>query len=134
MQNYLGFSALEGGLAFLPATALVAMLMPVSGILGQRLGHRIRYLIILGSASVAISFIFLLRFNVDSGYADGLLPAFFLRGLGIGLVMSATSYAVVSAMPVQKSGLASGTLTMARNIGPQVGGRGHLRGSVLAID
>lgn len=121
MQNYLGFSALEGGLAFLPATALVAMLMPVSGILGQRLGHRIRYLIILGSASVAISFIYLLRFNVGSGYADGLLPAFFLRGLGIGLVMSATSYAVVSAMPVQKSGLASGTLTMARNIGTSVG-------------
>lgn len=121
MQNYLGFSALEGGLAFLPATALVALLMPVSGILGQRLGHRIRYLIILGSAAVGVSFIWLVRFNVDSGYADGLLPAFFLRGLGIGLVMSATSYAVVSAMPVQKSGLASGTLTMARNIGTSVG-------------
>ena len=121
MQNYLGFSALEGGLGFIPATALVALLMPVSGILGQRLGHRIRFIIMAGSVSVAISFLYLLRLDTGSRYVDGLLPAFLLRGLGIGLVMSATSYAVVSAMPVQKSGLASGTLTMARNIGTSVG-------------
>lgn len=121
MQNYLGFSALEGGLAFIPATALVAVLMPVSGILGQKLGHRIRLIIIAGSVSVGVSFLYLLRLDVDSRYVDGLLPAFVLRGLGIGLVMSATSFAVVSSMPVQKSGLASGTLTMARNIGTSVG-------------
>jgi MFS family permease len=121
MQNYLGFSALEGGLAFIPATALVALLMPVSGILGQRLGHRIRLIIIAGSLSVGLSFLYLLQIDVDSRYMDGLLPAFVLRGLGIGLVMSATSFAVVSSMPVQKSGLASGTLTMARNIGTSVG-------------
>ena len=121
MQNYLGFTALQGGLAFIPATALVALLMPVSGILGQRLGHRIRLIIIAGSVSVGVSFIYLLRLDTSSGYADGILPAFLLRGLGIGLVMSATSFAVVSAMPVQKSGLASGTLTMARNIGTSVG-------------
>lgn len=121
MQNYLGFSALQGGLAFIPATALVALLMPVSGILGQRLGHRIRLIIIAGSMSVGISFLYLLQIDVDSRYTDGLLPAFVLRGLGIGLVMSATSFAVVSSMPIQKSGLASGTLTMARNIGTSVG-------------
>ncbi|WP_322794871.1 DHA2 family efflux MFS transporter permease subunit [Tepidiforma sp.] len=121
MQNYLGFSPLQGGLAFLPATGLVAVLMPVSGILGQRLGHRVRLLIIAGSISVAISFAYLLTFTVESRYLDALLPAFILRGLGIGLVMSATSYAVVSALPVEKSGLASGTLTMARNIGTSAG-------------
>ena len=121
MQNYLGFSPLKGGLAFIPATALVALLMPVSGILGQRLGRQVRLIIIAGSVSVAISFVYLLRLDTSSGYVDGLLPAFILRGLGIGLFMSATSFAVVSAMPVQKSGLASGTLTMARNIGTSVG-------------
>ena len=122
MQNYLGFSPLEGGLGFIPATALVAALMPVSGILGQKLGHRVRLIIIAGSVSVAISFVYLLaQLNVESGYVDGLLPAFLLRGLGIGLFMSATSYAIVSALPVQKSGLASGTLTMSRNIGTAMG-------------
>jgi hypothetical protein len=95
--------------------------MPVSGILGQKLGHRMRYIIIAGSLSVGISFLCLLRINTGSHYLDGLLLPFLFRGLGIGLVMSATSYAVVSAMPVAKSGLASGTLTMARNIGTSAG-------------
>ena len=121
MQNHLGFSPLRGGLGFVPATALVAILMPVSGILGQKLGHRMRYIIIAGSMSVGISFLYLLRLDTESHYLDGLLLPFIFRGLGIGLVMSATSYAVVSAMPMAKSGLASGTLTMARNIGTSAG-------------
>jgi Na+/melibiose symporter-like transporter len=120
-QNFMGYSALRGGLAFLPATVLVAGLMPVSGILGQRLGHRLRFIIMAGSLAVALSFVYLLALEVTSGYVDGFLPALLLRGLGIGLVMSASSYAVVSSMPQAKSGLASGTLTMARNIGTSMG-------------
>ncbi|MEX1102798.1 MAG: hypothetical protein WED87_01010, partial [Dehalococcoidia bacterium] len=64
---------------------------------------------------------YLLALEVDSGYVDGFLPALLVLGVGIGLVMSASSYAVVSSMPVAKSGLASGTLTMARNIGTAMG-------------
>jgi Na+/melibiose symporter-like transporter len=121
MQNYLGLSPLEGGLAFVPATALVAALTPFSGVIGQRLGHRLRLLIIAGSCSVGISFVYLLRLDTGSGYADGLLPAFVLRGLGIGLVMSSASLAVMSAVPLARSGLASGTLTMFRQAGTAVG-------------
>jgi EmrB/QacA subfamily drug resistance transporter len=121
MQNYWGFSALEGGLAFVPATALVALLMPFSGVMGQRLGPRIRLIIIAGSVAVGISFLYLLRLDAGSRYLDGFLPAFIFRGLGIGLVMSATSLAVVNAAPLAKAGLASGTLTMARQIGTAMG-------------
>jgi EmrB/QacA subfamily drug resistance transporter len=122
MQNYWGFSPLEGGFAFVPATALVALLMPVSGIVGQRMGGHIRYLLMVASLAVLVSFVFLaLTLDTASGYADSLLPAFILRGLGIGLFMSASSYAVVSAVPLAKSGLASGTLTMARQIGTSIG-------------
>ncbi|MGD9894039.1 MAG: MFS transporter [Dehalococcoidia bacterium] len=121
MQNYWGFSPLEGGLAFIPATALVALLMPVSGIMGQRLGSRLRLIVMGGSLAVLVSALYLLRLNTESGYVDGLLPAFLIRGLGIGLVMSATSLAVMSAVPLTKAGLASGTQTMARNIGTAMG-------------
>lgn len=121
MQNYWGFTPLQGGLAFVPATLLVALLMPVSGIMGQRLGARMRLIVIGGSFAVLLSCIYLLRLNTSSNYLDGFLPAFLLRGLGIGLVMAATSFAVVSAAPLAKSGLASGTLTMARNLGTALG-------------
>ncbi len=121
MQNSLGFSPLEGGLGFLPATALVATLMPFSGVLAQRLGTRIRLLLIAGSASVAISFVYLLLLTPEDGYLSGLAPAFVLRGLGIGLFMSTSSVAVMSSLPMTKAGLASGTLTMFRQTGTAVG-------------
>jgi predicted MFS family arabinose efflux permease len=121
MQNTWGFSPLQGGLAFVPATILVALLMPVSGIMGQRLGSRMRLIVVGGSLLVAVSFVYLLRLDETSRYLDGFLPAFLLRGAGIGLVMSATSYAVVTAVPLTKVGLASGTLTMARNLGTAMG-------------
>lgn len=121
MQNYLGFSPLEGGLAFLPATFLVATLMPFSGIIGQKLGPKLRLLVIAGLFAVAASFVLLTTIDVDSRYVDGMLPAFILRGIGIGLVMSALSLAVMSAIPTAKAGLASGTLTMARQTGTAFG-------------
>jgi MFS transporter, DHA2 family, methylenomycin A resistance protein len=120
MQNYWGFSPLQGGLAFVPATFMVAVLMPVSGILGQKLGPRLRLVVITGALSVSLSFLLLLPTTTSTTYLD-FLPAYMLRGLGIGLVMSATSLAVVSAVPQAKSGLASGTLTMSRNIGTSIG-------------
>lgn len=121
MQNFWGMSPLQAGLGFVPATFLVALLMPFSGIMGQRLGHRLRFIVMAGSISVAMSFFYLLSLDTESRYLDGFLPAFILRGIGIGLVMSATSLAVVSAVPLAKSGLASGTLTMSRNVGTAVG-------------
>jgi hypothetical protein len=123
MQNYWGFTPLEGGLAFLPATVLVAALMPLSGIMGQRLGHQLRLVVMAGSILVAVSFFYLLQLDVGDGYVGGFLPAFVLRGAGIGLFMSSSSLAVVSAVPLAKSGLASGTLTMSRNIGTSLGSR-----------
>ena len=122
MQNTLGFSPLEGGFGFLPATALVALLMPFSGIIGQKLGDRLRLLIIAGSLLVAASFVYLVLFlDMESRYLDGLLAPFILRGLGIGLFMSASSLAVMSSLPVARAGLASGTLTMFRQVGTAVG-------------
>lgn len=121
LQNTWGFSPLRGGLAFIPSTVLVALMMPVSGVIGQKLGPRLRLVVVAGSVCVALSFLWMLRLDSGSGYVDGLLPAFLIRGVGIGLVMSATSLAVMSAVPPARSGLASGTLTMARNIGTAMG-------------
>jgi EmrB/QacA subfamily drug resistance transporter len=121
MQNFWGLSPLEAGLGFLPSTALVALVMPAGGIVGQKLGHHLRLLVMAGSISVAFSFLYLVSLDAGSRYLDGFLMPFLLRGIGIGLVMTTTSLAVVSAVPPAKLGLASGTLTMARNVGTAVG-------------
>ena len=121
MQNYWGFTPLKAGLAFLPSTVLVALMMPFSGVMGQRLGSRLRLLTVAGALLVLASSLWLLRLDVRSGYADGFLPSFLVRGAGIGLFMSATSLAVMSAVPLARAGVASGTLTMARQIGTSLG-------------
>lgn len=121
MQHYWGLSPLGGGIAFVPSTALVALFMVVSGFLGQWLGSRLRLVVIAGALAVTASFLLVLPLDVGSRYWDGLFVPFLLRGAGIGLVMASLSLAVVSAVPLTKSGLASGTLTMARNIGTSLG-------------
>ena len=121
MQNYLGFSPLQGGLAFVPATGLVALISPFSGVMAQKLGGQLRIIIIVGAGLVAFSFLYLVGLDTDSTYVGALLPTFILRGIGIGLVMSASPIAVMSVVPMAKSGLASGTLTMFRQTGTAVG-------------
>jgi len=121
MQNTWGFTALQGGLAFIPSTVLVASLMPFSGFVGQRLGNRLRLMMILAGVLVLTSALITTRIDTASTYMDTLLPAFVIRGIGIGLFMPMATFAVVSAVPLAKSGLASGTLTMFRNFGTSFG-------------
>jgi EmrB/QacA subfamily drug resistance transporter len=121
MQNFWGFSAFEGGLAFVPSTILVALLMPVSGVVGQRLGDRLRLMLMIAAGCVVLSAFLLTRLTPDSGYVDGMLPAFLVRGLGIGLFMAASSFAVVSSVSPAVSGLAAGLLTMSRQVGTAIG-------------
>ncbi|MCZ6843808.1 MAG: MFS transporter [SAR324 cluster bacterium] len=117
MQNTWDFTPLQGGLGFLPATALVAATMPVAGWLAGKLGRRLRLAIMGGSLAVLVSSLLLAALTPASGYMDGLLPAFLIRGIGIGIVISTTTFAAVSALPAVKIGLASGILTMARQVG-----------------
>ncbi len=122
MQNTWGFSPLQGGLAFLPATGLIVLLTPVTGILAQRARARRDVLLVCGLLLNGLSFLYVaLTLNPQRNYSDGLLPAFLMRGLAIPIVTSCATLAVVSAVSAKQSGLASGTLGMARNIGTAFG-------------
>jgi MFS transporter, DHA2 family, methylenomycin A resistance protein len=122
MQNTWGYTPLQGGLAFLPATGLIAVLTPLSGILAQWAGARRYVFIIAALAAIGLSFLFIVvTLTPQSTYLGGLLPAFLVRGLSIPIVSSFTTLAVISAVPKKQSGLASGTFGMARNIGTAFG-------------
>ncbi|HEY0753819.1 MAG TPA: DHA2 family efflux MFS transporter permease subunit [Ktedonobacteraceae bacterium] len=122
MQNTWGFSPLQGGLAFLPATGLIVLLTPVSGILAQRAKTRIDIFLICGLVLNGLSFLYVaLTLNSQSTYSTGLLPAFLMRGVAIPIVVSCATLAVISSVSTKQSGLASGTLGMARNIGTAFG-------------
>ncbi len=121
-QNFLGFSPLEGGLAFTPSTLPVALMMLFGGALAQRHADRIGVLFaIAGICLIAAGVLLIFSLTPENGYWIGLLPSYVVRGVGIGLMISATSYAAVTALPPEKSGLTSGTLSMARQVGTAFG-------------
>ncbi|GHO56129.1 DHA2 family efflux MFS transporter permease subunit [Ktedonobacter robiniae] len=122
LQNTWRFSPLQGGLAFVPATGLIVLLTPVTGILAQWAKARRDVFLLGGLLLSGISFLFVtLTLSPQSTYSNGLLPAFLMRGLAIPVVTSCTTLAVVNAVSLKQSGLASGTIAMARNIGTAFG-------------
>lgn len=122
MQNTWGFTPLQGGLAFLPATGLIALLTPLSGLIAQWAGPRLSIYLAIASLAIGVSFLFIIvTLTSQSNYVDGLLPAFLLRGLTIPVITSCVTFAVMGAVPTKQTGLASGTLGMARNIGTAFG-------------
>jgi len=122
MQNTWGYSPIQGGLAFLPATVLIALFTPLAGLLAQWAGPRLYLFLLLGLLLVGGSFLYVvLTLTAQSGYVDGLLPSFIARGFGIPLFLPCATFAIIRSVSAKQSGLASGTLGMARNIGTAFG-------------
>jgi EmrB/QacA subfamily drug resistance transporter len=118
MQNILGFSPVEAGARFLPATLMIVLIAPVAGRLTDRIGPR--WLIGTGLSIVSVSLYWLTTIQVGTTYGD-IWPSFVLMGLGMALVMSPMSTAAMNAVSVAKAGVASGILSMNRMIGGTLG-------------
>jgi EmrB/QacA subfamily drug resistance transporter len=118
MQNILGYSALEAGVRFLPATLMIVVVAPLAGRLTDRIGSR--WPIAAGLSLVAASLYWLTTIDVATTYAD-IWPSFVLMGLGMALVMSPMTTAAMNAVATAKAGIASGILSMSRMVGGTLG-------------
>jgi EmrB/QacA subfamily drug resistance transporter len=119
MQNILGYSALEAGIRFLPATLVVIVTAPIAGRLTDRIGPR--PLLVAGMLLVALALFMQARIEPDSSYVSLLLPSFTIMGLGIGLTMSPMTAAAMNSVTPEKAGVASGILSMNRMVGGTFG-------------
>jgi EmrB/QacA subfamily drug resistance transporter len=118
MQNVKGYSPLQAGVRFLPATAVIIVMGPLSGRLSDRIGPRIP--MTAGLVAVAGSLFWQGHLAVDTPYGR-LAGAFVLMGVGMGLVMSPMSTAAMNAVDQTKAGVASGILSMSRMVGGTFG-------------
>jgi EmrB/QacA subfamily drug resistance transporter len=118
MQNILGYSAIQAGVRFLPATLMIVLIAPVAGRLTDRIGPR--QPMVVGLTLVAIALFLQTRIDLHTGY-ELLLPAFILMGIGMALTMSPMSTAAMNAVAAQKAGVASGILSMSRMVGGTFG-------------
>lgn len=103
-----GHSETEAGLIFVPLSLAMAVMSGPVGKLSDRIGARLP--IAAGSVVVAVSFA-ALALAVGSGLHDfwlAIFPAMILMGLGMGLVVSPLSTAVMTSVADEETGAASG--------------------------
>ena len=116
LQDALGFSALETGLAFLPFVAAILAGVHASSRAIGRLGSRVP--IVAGMLLVTAG---ALLFAVAHDSYSELLPGFLVLGLGIGLAFPAISITAMSDVPHESSGTGSGVMSTFHEVGAALG-------------
>ena len=118
MQNILHYSAIKAGATFLPMTILIILVAPLAGALSDRLGSR--WLMAGGMTLVAGSLVIFAQLDQSSGFWN-ILPGLLIGGVGMALTMSPMTSATLSAVSVDKAGVASGVLNTFRQVGGSLG-------------
>lgn len=118
LQQVRGFTPLLAGVALTPELAMAVIGSTISGRMMARLGPRFPMLLGLGLGGAGLASLTVAGAN--SSY-QLLIPGLMATGLGMSLVMPAATAAVMEAAPPERSGLASGTLNAARQVGGVIG-------------
>jgi EmrB/QacA subfamily drug resistance transporter len=120
LQLVLGYDSLEVGLAFLPATLIMAAFsLGLSARLVLRFG--IRTPITVGMSLVAIGLVLFARAPVDGSFVVDVLPSMVVLGLGVGMAMNPVLLAAMSDVAPEEAGLASGVVNTAFMMGGALG-------------
>jgi EmrB/QacA subfamily drug resistance transporter len=101
-----GFSPGAAGAAFLPLSVGLAVLSPVAGRLTTRIGAR--GMLTVGPVLVGAGFALLAWRAGDPGYWTGVFPGLALQAVGMGIAVAPLTDAVLSAVPADREGAASG--------------------------
>ena len=119
MQNVLGYSPIQTGLAYLPVTAGVGIAAGVSSQVLSRIGTR--PVIVAGSLLAAAGVYDLSRIPVEGSYATDLLPGLVVMSIGLGAVFVAVTTAANAGVPADKAGLAAALLNASQQVGGALG-------------
>jgi len=115
LQNVLGYSTVDAGLAILPAAACMVVVAPRSAKLVEKNGAR--QTLLSGYVFVLLGFLtMLLLWKEDISYWKvGLGYAFV--GIGVGLAGTPASHSLTGSVSVKRVGMASGTADLQRDLG-----------------
>jgi predicted MFS family arabinose efflux permease len=119
MQNVLGYSAIQTGLAYLPLCFAIGIAAGVSSQLLSRVGTR--PVIIAGAVIAAGGLYWLSRIPVHGSYASDLLPGMLVLSLGFGPVFVGVTTAANAGVPADKAGLAAALLNASQQLGGALG-------------
>jgi len=118
LQNLLGYTPLDAGLAVLPRAIAMAMVMPIGGRLFNRLGPK--PIVGFGLILVVISFFQFSNLNMNAGYWDIFMPQF-LQGTGFGFIFVCISTSTLLTIEKKNLTFATGIYNVFRLISGSIG-------------
>jgi EmrB/QacA subfamily drug resistance transporter len=119
LQQILGFSAIQAGLATLPLGLAVIVTSQLSPRIMERVGRK--RLLASGLALAAVGLALLGRIHPAGSYTVEVLGPVVLLGLGMGLSFVPLTASAVAGVPPADQGLASGLLQTAQQLGVALG-------------
>jgi len=125
-----GYTATQAGLVMLPAALMMLFAGPLSGRLGARYGNKVP--LALGGLVCGIG---LVGLGLDHGGAANIVLWNILSSTGVGLAYAAMPNLIMEAVPVERTGEATGFNALIRSVGSSLGSQvtaSILTGTIIA--
>ena len=119
LQQVLGYTPLEVGLAYVPGMVIWGACSLYSDRLVMRFG--IKPPLLAGLSLMALSLLLFARAPVDGSFATDVLPATVAVGIGAGIAFNPILLAAMSGVAPQEAGLASGVVNTSFMMGGALG-------------
>nr|WP_256861053.1 MFS transporter [Streptomyces tsukubensis] len=120
LQQVLGFSPVQTGLAFLPMSAAISVTATLgTSVIVPRLGPRVA---VAGGMLVgAVAMVWFLAIDTESTYAAHVLPPLIVVGLGMGLIMATAMSQATAGVAPKDAGVAGAAVNTMQQIGGSIG-------------
>ena len=115
LQESLGYSPLEAGMATFPITIIMLVFSARAGALAQRIGPR--WPMTVGPVVIAGGLLAMVRINPGESYAAAVLPAVTLFSCGLALTVAPLTATVLAAASAEHAGVASGVNNAVARVG-----------------
>ncbi|MGC4933846.1 MFS transporter [Gordonia sp. DT30] len=119
LQQVLGYSPLQTGLAYVPLALVVAVGAGLASGLVAKVPGKI--VLVVGLVLVVTALVLLARMPSSASYLTGVLPVFLLTGIGMGLSFVPLQIAAQVGVPEERAGLAAGLINTSQEVGGALG-------------
>jgi MFS family permease len=118
LQEVRGLSALDAGLYTLPIAAMTLIFAPLSGRVTGRRGPRVG--LFVGALGIMLGGAMMTGLSRNTQLSS-LLPAYFVFGLGFGMINPPITNTAVAGMPPAQAGVAAAVASTSRQVGQTLG-------------
>ncbi|CAN5496450.1 MFS transporter [soil metagenome] len=119
MQQVLGYSAIKAGLSYLPLAIFIIVSAGVASQLVTKVGFK--PILVMGMVLIAVALVWFAQVPVDGDYVKNLLGPMIISAIGLGFAFVPVTIGAVSGVSQHDSGLASGLINTAQQVGGALG-------------